>query len=628
MNIISIVLFLSGVLSAGLLAIGMDPYSCGVPLVLMSLGVLTGKWKYIGQSSSGLMNALVFCVVIYFGIRMLLSPIADFGRSDALLMAGALIAYVWISSRDAGKRLISWIILLWVLVIVNVIIAVIQAHWDINYYPIYTERATKDFPSGLYLHYNHFANFLLGVGLLSLGYGMAGVINRSFRFGCFLIYLICLYGVVLSHSRGALLAISCGTALVLVGWLADLWRQKKSWAGGALVVATVLAPLLVMGAWHVGSKSLSNRGSGDSGRLEFASMAVQLIQEKPLTGGGSRSFFFDSFKKWNVKELWTGGGDAEYVHNEYLQAAVDYGLIGLALLLLLFVVAMFRGMVFVSFARKEQEGDAGLALGAMAALCGMGVQAFFSFVYHVLPDVILMGACLGLLSIQSWSSVKARKGSSDWWKWTKGIAGSSVAVGVIVLAWRDTAAWLVVRPSLNFFRTTPEKTIIRLKKAVAFRPDFRVLSVLSGELLEINRETVVPLAVQKSNVEESAQWQELCLMRCPDSYIDILNLALIYDSLGRLDDAEKLYQRLVGFLDSREMQYGVRFHYSRHLVARGNVLWRARQPERALVLFMRAKNELAKSYYRGDGDERKELQDLIDKTIRFLEGANIKPSAD
>jgi O-antigen ligase len=629
-NLTSIVFFFLGMLSAALFAIGMDPYSCGIPLLLLALAVAFGSWRRDDSLRAGWLLCLVAVVIVYFSVRMIFSPIADFGRSDGLLLCGAVLAFWWTVANGIKDSFRYWLCALWVLTLANVGVAMVQAYQDVNFYPVYDARATLYFPSGLYLHYNHFANFLLGVGMLSLGYGMAGEMRRVMRIVCILMYAICCYGIYLAHSRGAWLGLGCGTALVAVGWLANLWRLKKSWAGFALVAATVLAPVLITGAWRVGTSAVANRNTGDSGRLEFASIAVDLIQEKPLWGGGSRSYFFDSFKKWNPNELWIGTGDIQYVHNEYLQVAVDYGLVGLALLLLLFVLVMFRGVALLSIGGSQSQGDAGIALGAMAALCSMGVQAFFSFVYHVLPDVMLMACCVGWLVRQPWvldQDRKSRTGVSRI-SWSHGVVGLTIAGCAAWVSARDAAAWYVMHPRFEMKTPAKQELVARYARAVAVRPDFRVISSMTRAMLQLNRLEDEPLDAKRDRLIVALDWQEKAVARCPQNYLDSLNLALMYDSLGRHNDAEPQYEKVVDVLAPREMHYGARYFYARHLAARANVVWRQREPEKALVLFMRANEEMAKSRNTGFFKESDPaVKTMIEKSISFLQGANIQPAA-
>jgi len=626
MNTISLVLFLLGSVIAGLFAVGMDPYSCGVPLLLLAMAVAFGSWNRDRMPRARWVHLWVAVTVVYFAWRMMTSEIVDFARSDALLLCGVVLAFWWTQRCGGGKMFARWLVGLWALLLANLAVAMVQAYHDVEYYPLMIVRATKEFPSGLYLHYNHFANFLLGVGLLSLGYGMAGSMKRWMRVLCFVMYGCCVYGIYLAHSRGAWLGLGCGTALVMVGWLANLWRMKISWAGVALLAATFLAPLLVTGGWQLGANAVANRNTGDSGRLEFASIAVDLIQDQPVWGGGSRSFFFDSFKKWNPKELWVGGGDIQYVHNEYLQAAVDYGMVGLVLLLGIFGVVMFRGVALLTLGETKAQGDAGVALGSMAALCAMGVQAFFSFVYHVLPDVVLMGCCVGWLVRQPWVLTTGTKEpvSAPGLPWKPGVAGTLLAMAVMVLAARDAAAWWALYPRADFSVVGDEQKSARYRKAISIRPDFRRMSDYSKLLVRQSTHEDASDDQRRSYLEQATAVLEAAVRRSPESYEDIVNLALLYDRAGRLEEAEPLYQVALPVLDPREMYYGTRYFYARHLAARATRVWHQRQPEKALVLFHRAKEELSKMATPFNAADPA-VRTMIEKSIAFLEGANIKP---
>jgi O-antigen ligase len=626
MNLLSLIFIFLGMTAAGVFAVGMDPYPCGLPLLLMAVAVLLGSWHRDQESRPRYVLAWIGLAVVYLGWRMVQSSLVDFARSDALLLVGVVLAFWWVAFCRKAAVFTHWLIGLWAIMIANVVVASLQAYYKVDVYQLLGERSTKEFPSGLYFHYNHFANFLLGGGLLSFGYGMAGKMKRPMRVVSLAMYAMSVYGVYLSHSRGAWLGLGCGSALVLVGWLANLWRTKTSWAGVALVAATVLAPLLVTGAWQVGSQAVSNRNNGDSGRLEFASIAVDLIQEKPVWGGGSRSFFYDSYAKWNAKELWVGSGDLQYAHNEYLQAAVDYGFVGLFLLLGVFVIVMFRGVALLTVSAAGLAGNAGIALGAMAALCAMGVQAFFSFVYHVLPDVILMGCCIGWLVREPWALQSEDKNAEKGYRfaWKQGVVGGIVALVAVFVAMRDAAAWLAMYPGMDFTRVQDSVKAERYRKALALRPDFRTMSDYTKILLDMNQDPEGNVEEKKARLEEAVIWQEAVIQRAPNSYPDLVNLALMYDAMGRFEEAQPLYEKVLPILDPREMYYGTRYFYARHLAAHANAVWRQRQPEKALVLFMRAKEQLSKATgsFR-EADPAVKL--MIEKSIAFLQGANIQP---
>jgi O-antigen ligase len=591
MNALSTALFLLGLAAAFLFAIGMDPYSCGIPLCLIGAAVICSCYRADFSWAKSWMTFIVFLTVGYFAYRMSQSSVQDFGRSDGLLLAGAIGAYWWTMSQKIPS--LKWVVfLLWVVLIANIAVAAVQAYVDVNFYPIYGERAALSYPSGLYLHYNHFSNFMLGIGLLSMGIAFDGDRGRWMRAISWVMYFIALYGVVLSNSRGAVFGLGAGTVVACLGWLMSLWRRKVAWAGMALVISIALAPILVAAAWQLGESAIARRGMGDGGRLELAGMALDMIVEKPLWGGGSRSFFFDSLTKWDIQELYLGSHEVQYVHNEYLQAAVDYGLVGAALLLVIFCATFFRGVAFLTMSQKNDGGDNGFVIGSIAALVGMGVQAFFSFVYHVLPDLMLM--LLGF--------------------------------GMIGFAYRDGAAWFILRPQPEQVNQLIEEKISSLKQALQVRPDFRVMSDLTKLMCEMTADEQMSFEQRKKIVEEAIIIQNELVRLVPQSYQARLNLALMYDSAARYDESAPIYKPILDDNLIIEVVYGFRYHYARHLFGRAHLIWRKRDPERALAYFHQARTIAAEVKHAEHRADAAALALEVEKCIKFLEGANIKPA--
>jgi O-antigen ligase len=523
---------------------------------------------------------------------------------------------------------LKWVVfLLWGVLIANIAVAAVQAYVDVNFYPIYGERAALSYPSGLYLHYNHFSNFMLGIGLLSMGIAFDGDRGRWMRVISWVMYFTALYGVVLSNSRGAVFGLGAGTVVACLGWLMSLWRRKVAWAGMALVISIALAPILLAAAWQLGESAIARRGMGDGGRLELAGMALDMIVEKPLWGGGSRSFFFDSLTKWDIQELYLGSHEVQYVHNEYLQAAVDYGLVGAALLLVIFCATFFRGVAFLTMSQKNDGGDNGFVIGSIAALVGMGVQAFFSFVYHVLPDLMLMSICIALIIRQPWVFAKNEAMSNLRSRnWLMSSLAVLLGFGMIAFAARDGAAWYILRPQPEQANQLIEEKISSLKQALHVRPDFRVMSDLTKLMCEMTADEQMTFEQRKKIVEEAIVIQNELVRLVPQSYQARLNLALMYDSAARYDESAPIYKPILDDNLIIEVVYGVRYHYARHLFGRAHLIWRKRDPERALAYFHQARTIAAEVKHAEHRADTAALVLEIEKCIKFLEGANIKPA--
>lgn len=633
MNLFSLIVFLLGLWFAGLVAVGLYPYPCGIPLLLLAAAVCLGLWRTSNRSAKvGPTVWWIMGTAGYMAWRMWDSPIVDFARNDALLMSGALLGFWYAAFSGNSSHFPRMLMGLWVLFLANMGVAVWEDLAGENVYQLLGKKSVHGFASGLYYHYNHFANLVLGIGLLSFGYGMAGRMKWPMRLACLLMYGLAVYGIYLSHSRGAWLGLGCGTALVFVGWLVNLHRTKARWGGLVLVICATLTPLLVVGALKMGNSAVANRTTHDGGRLEFASIAVDLILEKPFFGGGSRSYFFDSFKKLQPNELASTWPDIQYVHNEYLQAAVDYGLVGAGLLLVVMIAVYFRGIAMMLMGDAKSPGDRGVALGCMAALCAMGVQAFFSFVYHVLPDVILMGLCIGWLVRQPWvlSEMKIRdskKPEVQRFHWAHGLIGLLMGLSVMAFAARDAAAWLTLYPRMDHHEKDMLVRAERMKRALEIRPDFYYYGQCALLISNARLNDQLPVEKKRQMIEESMNMLQRAIERAPDSYADLVHLAMLYDLVGEYQKAQEIYLRIMPILQVRETHYGTQFLYARNTVYRAQEAWRQRKPEQALALFLQAKEQLQSTKPRFRAADPSLIQ-LIDRSIKFLEGAGVKPAPE
>ena len=123
-------------------------------------------------------------------------------------------------------------------------------------------------------------------------------------------------------------------------------------------------------------------------RVEAARAGLALAAERPWTGAGPG----DGWTAWRG----TDGSRAtmRYVHDEYLQLAVDLGLPGLLLGLAVLVTAA-RALRSARRMAQDQTTQ-GLAAGAAAALVAAAVHAAFDFVWHVPAVPLLVAVVVGL----------------------------------------------------------------------------------------------------------------------------------------------------------------------------------------------------------------------------------------
>ena len=182
-------------------------------------------------------------------------------------------------------------------------------------------------------------------------------------------------------SRSAWLA--AGIASAYIGWM-HYRSQVRAWIRKHKIL-TIGAFISL--SFALGGAYLLKKDSAD-GRLLMWKVAVQAIQEKPLTGYGwdyVAGAYGEAQEKYFSKGNYTEqeehvAGSPEYVFNEYLQAAMAWGVPVLCVMLLLVIAAM---------AGHQLSGNYGL-FGAMLSL------AVFSFSSYPFQFPLFVAA-LGLL---------------------------------------------------------------------------------------------------------------------------------------------------------------------------------------------------------------------------------------
>ncbi len=633
LGIFSAVLLVFALALALAFASSLEPTSSGLIALAMVPVLLTGAFVSRSERRSIYLGGLVCGAGIYVAWVASVSAVIDYGRSDGLLLGCGLATCAWagwLVQRSAHRVAVGGLALL---ALANVVVALVQ--WkNPSYTPVFAGRETFSYPSGFYGHYNHFANFLLGSGFLAAGCAIMPGGRRWARITWTLVAIACLGGIVLSRSRGAWMALGVGIFVLLVCWLLDLKRRKVRWFGIAAISTMVLLPASGFGAWWVAKVALAERGVQadgsrmleDSGRLDFASIAVELASEHPLTGGGSRSFSYEVFAKWDPKEMWVGSGDIDMVHNELLQASTDYGWIGLGLVLLLLLSLAIRGLmcVTVETSKGEITADAGLTAGALAAIAAVMVQGMFSFVFHMMPDVMVLGLAIGIISAQPWAFSPKGTGLRAWQRPAPWM-GATLAVVLALVGWRDAAAWrLVGRPGAPGNSADAQQRYEALQQALALRPDFRLEQASVLAAAELSKSDPDPVrGVWPMRVLDH---QRSVVGRHPWNHASRLGLSRQLDELGQFREAEEHYRLLLPLLDNREMYYHARFAYGSHAFRRAYALWQARRTSEAMAWALEARKQMEASRKNAvfDADRSAEFKKL-EEFIKWLEGARVTP---
>ncbi len=299
-----------------------------------------------------LTGLVVALSLLMLGSALFLTPVyAPQGLFRPLILVFAFLAVAGMNSAERERLLVAGLAVTVALALaglVQYLASLLSLH----------EPSRSD---GLFSTPNSYASalnsFLLPVTALYLG----GHRPRA----TLTISLLCFAALVASASRGGLLSFAAGLAfLAFISVTKSASDVRTSRRVGMLVAGLMLCwfavrllPDIVPGTTVLsGAIRDFAQPSATLGRMDIYRVALELIAQKPIAGWGANTFhtLFEASKS----EAW-GPTTFAFVHNDYLQTWLEYGLAGALLL---------AGIVALSLAYTYR--CAGLPRGAEATAAG------------------------------------------------------------------------------------------------------------------------------------------------------------------------------------------------------------------------------------------------------------------
>ncbi len=389
------------------------PWTWGPAMLALAMSVAAALplvWKRSRFTGDFGLLAFGALVVGWFAWRAWMSPVAELGQADLLLLAGVVGTFISIRGVEGdpiAERILIWGIAL--LLLANVIVIGMQVV-DPTYSPIFRARATPSMVSGFFAHYNETANYLIASSMLVGAAALSGRHMNATRILWVIIAIAGLAGVWFTRSRGGILGAAVASGVFAGATLVIGKRRGARWFAPSLIAMPIvglgIGIFLFMG-WQEAQEARKAGGGielimDNTIRLYLMGIAISCISLHPMTGGGSRSYSWECYRFWEKNIQGAGGARPELVHHELLQAATDYGIIGAGLLVGLLVTLVLVAVIRILFPEPASPSDGGSSdawrLGGLAGLAGMFVQSCFSFVFHLLPGIVLLGICLGQMS--------------------------------------------------------------------------------------------------------------------------------------------------------------------------------------------------------------------------------------
>lgn len=312
----------------------------------------------------------------FFAFLLVLLTVRDRTRLDtlamALVVAGVVQAVIGVMLFSAG------------------------AHYQIYFFEVIHDRV-----KGTFGYHNHFAGYMelclsIGVGLMLARLGnerqqgsgwkhrlarmMQFVLSPKMRLRLLLVVMV--IALVLTRSRMG----NAGffAALLVVGVITLALTRRSAPAMVTLIISLIIVDVVVVGSW-VGLDKVVHRvqetgvtdatgGTEESieARQDAAMHALDLARAFPVFGTGGGSFYGTYIRYRTPRPYYF-----DHAHNDYIELACDYGLVGLGILGS-FVLMTF-GVAARTMARRRTSLPRGIAFGVMMAITALAIHSWVDF---------------------------------------------------------------------------------------------------------------------------------------------------------------------------------------------------------------------------------------------------------
>lgn len=288
----------------------------------------------------------------------------------------------------------------------------------------------------------------------------------------------------------------------------------------------------------------------------------------------------------------------EQVHNEFLQAAADYGLIGAGLIGIFLSALVVRAVIRTLFAdpkSKPSHVDS-WQLGGVAGLAGILVQSNFSFVFHMVPGTLMLGICLGRTAYVGDFGKSATAKHR-----TPAVIDSALALAcavlLVLMGWKGLRV-ISVRWADAYgqcARVTLDAKIAALTQAIRLWPRGEFYHE-RGQLYQQQAERSPHGPSVKTQVKHAMDDFREASVRHPFAPGPVVNRANLLGWAGK--DAEALGQFDLAIILQGGMEAGFKSGYSKaaYLRPRAERLLAMNQVEEALVALLGAREALVKGY--------------------------------
>jgi len=247
----------------------------------------------------------------------------------------------------------------------------------------------------VFINPNHLASFLICLHPVILVALVKNNIKKTIRILFAILYILIGLAIYSTMSRGGWIGLLIGSLVVLSVRYVRSYRIVTISA----VLTAVFAGFVIFSCsnqFRSRINSIAIADSPDSGmfRIWLWKSAFQMWSDNKLIGVGPGQFQarFPQYRPPTIPV------NPEYVHNEYLEILVEYGVLGFAaLILVLYRIIFIPVLVNIKSLIKNNKllisNEGCLILGCIGGICSLMVHAMFEFCFHI-PAVAILGALI------------------------------------------------------------------------------------------------------------------------------------------------------------------------------------------------------------------------------------------
>lgn len=581
---------------------GVNSYSfsaypvCVVLVVVLGVagaGLLAG-YRFV---SPGWVSWFTLAAAGYFLARCLNSYALVDSWEDEAIILGSVVFYVAgvYVAQNASHGKLFWILALALVLNVVAFWLVRGASFRVEWFgrAQYTPEGEKSLPMSLFL-YKNFAGFFFvtgGIALTAWGCWALKGIKLA------VVLLVAIGSVAVSfmcHTRVPFFMLPIGLAVI---WGLDVMQQLykgakmgvMGWCGGFIMLVLLGICVYDVLFGNVVSSSLHNAESHL--RYEIWAAACEVLPTAPMWGCGAGAAEWELipfFNEWNLPN---------YVHNDYLQVWLDYGVIGIVLVVImvaLHVVQAFRCLASDLLSKERRV----LVSVSFVLVVLVAVYAVSDFPMHSFAIVTMGAFACGVLA-SPFSYVRSGWVASQ----ADGKISGSAVVKVKALALpgkivQFVCVCMLLCSAVHLGENLRPAWMMQWKyneyAQAGKDPDGSIRRSMIAELMPrypapALMDNYYRLPVGKVSLAEQEKLLKMALNANPKQLFTALNLAEVLDIQLKFEESESLMRRMYHGSQMRASMLALwPAHYAYHLLQWGRYELRMGQRARALSLLEHA----------------------------------------